>query len=60
MKIYAKTVQIMFNNDCIMIKDIRPGLKNINVQFIVLEVGAITLTKENREVRTFKVAEYVF
>lgn len=50
----------MFNNDCIMIKDIRPGLKNINVQFIVLEVGAITLTKENREVRTFKVAEYVF
>uniref|UniRef100_A0A336KAW5 CSON010151 protein n=1 Tax=Culicoides sonorensis TaxID=179676 RepID=A0A336KAW5_CULSO len=47
----------MFNNDCIMIKDIRPGLKNINVVFIVLEVGTMTLTKENREVRTFKVAD---
>lgn len=39
------------------IKDIRPGLKNINVVFIVLEVGVATLTKENREVRTFKVAD---
>lgn len=47
----------MFNNDCIMIKDIRPGLKNINVVFIVLEVGTMTLTKENREVRSFKVAD---
>ncbi|GJQ76925.1 hypothetical protein Trydic_g15123 [Trypoxylus dichotomus] len=35
----------------------RPGLKNINVVFIVLEVGHPTLTKENREVRTFKVAD---
>lgn len=43
--------------DCIAIKDIRPGLKNINVVFIVLEVGNATLTKENREVRTFKVAD---
>lgn len=43
--------------DCIAIKDIRPGLKNINVVFIVLEVGVATITKENREVRTFKVAD---
>lgn len=43
--------------DCIAIKDIRPGLKNINVVFIVLEVGLATITKENREVRTFKVAD---
>lgn len=35
----------------------RPGLKNINTVFIVLEVGHPTLTKENREVRTFKVAD---
>lgn len=41
----------------ISIKDIRPGLKNINVVFIVLEVGQATITKENREVRTFKVAD---
>ncbi|XP_063239974.1 SOSS complex subunit B homolog [Bacillus rossius redtenbacheri] len=41
----------------IQIKDIRQGLKNINVVFIVLEVGPPTVTKENREVRTFKVAD---
>lgn len=39
------------------IKDMRPGQKNINVTFIVLEVSHPTLTKENREVRTFKVAD---
>lgn len=47
----------MYNNDCILIKDIRPGLRNINVQFIVLEIGNATVTKENKEVRTFKVAD---
>lgn len=45
-------------SDCIPIKDIKPGLKNINVVFIVLEVGAVTVTKENREVRNFKVADH--
>lgn len=43
--------------DYVMIKDIRPGQKNINVVFIILEVGPPTHTKENREVRTFKVAD---
>nr|ABF18186.1 hypothetical conserved protein [Aedes aegypti] len=43
--------------EIIAIKDIYPGLKNINVIFIVLDVGPVTLTKENREVRTFKVAD---
>lgn len=43
--------------DFVLIKDIRPGQKNINVVFIVLEVGHPTITKENREVRTFKVAD---
>ncbi|XP_055707594.1 SOSS complex subunit B homolog isoform X1 [Phlebotomus papatasi] len=47
----------MFTTDCTAIKDIRAGLKNINVVFIVLEVGAATVTKENREVRTFKIAD---
>lgn len=50
------SVNAMYN-ETIAIKDIRPGLKNINVVFIVLEVGAATVTKENREVRTFKVAD---
>ncbi|GLH14811.1 SOSS complex subunit B homolog [Gryllus bimaculatus] len=43
--------------ELITIKDIRPGLKNLNVIFIVLEVGHPTVTKENREVRTCKVAD---
>ncbi|KAH0947794.1 hypothetical protein HN011_007387 [Eciton burchellii] len=43
--------------DYVLIKDIRPGQKNINVVFIVLEVSHPTITKENREVRTFKVAD---
>ena len=41
----------------VTIKDIRPGQKNINVDFIVLEVGHPTITKESREVRTCKVAD---
>ncbi|XP_014218754.1 SOSS complex subunit B homolog isoform X1 [Copidosoma floridanum] len=45
------------NNSYTMIKDIRPGLKNINVVFIILEVSHPTITKDNREVRTFKVAD---
>ncbi|KAH8255750.1 hypothetical protein KR038_010005 [Drosophila bunnanda] len=48
----------MYNVDCIAIKDIKPGLKNINVIFIVLEVGVATVTKENREVRNFKVGDH--
>lgn len=32
-------------------------MKNINVVFIILEVGAPTVTKENRVVRTFKVGD---
>uniref|UniRef100_A0A182YLB6 OB domain-containing protein n=1 Tax=Anopheles stephensi TaxID=30069 RepID=A0A182YLB6_ANOST len=43
--------------DLMAIKDIYPGMKNINVIFIILEIGPVTLTKENREVRTFKVAD---
>ncbi|XP_058464102.1 SOSS complex subunit B homolog [Malaya genurostris] len=43
--------------DIIAIKDIYPGLKNVNAIFIILDVGPVTLTKENREVRTFKVAD---
>ncbi|XP_022202422.2 SOSS complex subunit B homolog [Nilaparvata lugens] len=39
------------------IKDIRPDSKNMNLTFIVLEVGNPTLLKDNREVRTLKVAD---
>lgn len=43
--------------DLIAIKDIRSGMKNINVTFIVLEITAATKTKENREVFSFKIAD---
>ncbi|XP_066250783.1 SOSS complex subunit B homolog [Euwallacea similis] len=45
------------DSNYVQIKDMRPGLKNFNVIFIVLEVGPVNFTKENREVRTFKVAD---
>ncbi|XP_039602605.1 SOSS complex subunit B1-B [Polypterus senegalus] len=39
------------------VKDIKPGLKNLNVLFIVLETGRVTKTKDGHEVRTCKVAD---
>ncbi|XP_010879735.1 SOSS complex subunit B1-B [Esox lucius] len=39
------------------VKDIKPGLKNLNVIFIVLETGRVTKTKDGHEVRTCKVAD---
>ncbi|XP_005997303.1 SOSS complex subunit B2 [Latimeria chalumnae] len=46
------------NNDAyVFIKDIKPGLKNLNVVFIVLEIGRVTKTKDGHEVRSCKVAD---
>lgn len=39
------------------VKDIKPGLKNLSVIFIVLETGRVTKTKDGHEVRTCKVAD---
>ncbi|XP_077153666.1 SOSS complex subunit B1 [Ranitomeya variabilis] len=39
------------------VKDVKPGLKNLNVIFIVLETGRVTKTKDGHEVRTCKVAD---
>ncbi|XP_040281491.1 SOSS complex subunit B1 [Bufo bufo] len=39
------------------VKDVKPGLKNLNVLFIVLETGRVTKTKDGHEVRTCKVAD---
>ncbi|XP_052817368.1 SOSS complex subunit B1-like [Mya arenaria] len=39
------------------IKDVKPSQKNLNVIFIVLEVGAATRTKDNHTVRSCKVAD---
>ncbi|CAK1590815.1 unnamed protein product [Parnassius mnemosyne] len=47
----------IYQAEYIQIKDLKPGMKNINSIFIVLEVGPVTLTKEAREVRTLRVAD---
>ncbi|XP_032524073.2 SOSS complex subunit B homolog [Danaus plexippus] len=47
----------MSSTEYVQIKDLKPGMKNINAIFIVLEVGLPTLTKEAREVRTLRVAD---
>ncbi|XP_041989115.1 SOSS complex subunit B homolog [Aricia agestis] len=47
----------MNTTEYVQIKDLKPGLKNINAVFIVLDVGPPTLTKEAREVRTLRVAD---
>ncbi|XP_053311592.1 SOSS complex subunit B1 [Spea bombifrons] len=39
------------------VKDVKPGLKNLSVIFIVLETGRVTKTKDGHEVRTCKVAD---
>ncbi|XP_063115534.1 SOSS complex subunit B2 isoform X1 [Cavia porcellus] len=41
----------------IFIKDIKPGQKNLNIVFIVLEIGRVTKTKDGHEVRSCKVAD---
>ncbi|XP_006878993.1 PREDICTED: SOSS complex subunit B2 [Elephantulus edwardii] len=46
-----------FYHPPLLIKDIKPGLKNLNVIFIVLEIGRVTKTKDGHEVTSCKVAD---
>ncbi|XP_033101918.1 SOSS complex subunit B1-A-like [Anneissia japonica] len=39
------------------VKDLRPGFKNINLIFIVLDIGNPTKTKDGHDVRSIKVAD---
>ncbi|KAM5280364.1 SOSS complex subunit B2 [Ctenodactylus gundi] len=41
----------------LFIRDIKAGQKNLNVVFIVLEIGRVTKTKDGHEVRSCKVAD---
>ncbi|XP_056435859.1 SOSS complex subunit B2 isoform X1 [Gadus chalcogrammus] len=40
-----------------LIKDVKTGSKNLNIVFIVLEIGRVTKTKDGHEVRSCKVAD---
>ncbi|XP_052371586.1 nucleic acid binding protein 1b [Oncorhynchus keta] len=48
---------IVPNDAQFLIKDVRLGLKNLNLIFIVLEMGRVTKTKDGHEVRSCKVAD---
>uniref|UniRef100_A0A0B6YV49 OB domain-containing protein n=1 Tax=Arion vulgaris TaxID=1028688 RepID=A0A0B6YV49_9EUPU len=41
----------------VFLKDVRPGIKNLHIIFIVLEVGKPTHTKDGHDVRSCKVAD---
>ncbi|XP_030066020.1 SOSS complex subunit B2 isoform X1 [Microcaecilia unicolor] len=45
------------NESYVFIKDIKTGQKNINLIFIVLELGRVIKTKDGHEVRSCKVAD---
>lgn len=45
------------NESLFLIKDVKPGSKNLNIVFIVLEIGRVTKTKDGHEVRSCKVAD---
>ncbi|XP_043098433.1 nucleic acid binding protein 1b isoform X2 [Puntigrus tetrazona] len=45
------------NENVCLIKDLKPGLKNLNLVFIVLETGRVSKTKDGHEVRSCKVAD---
>ncbi|XP_062312286.1 SOSS complex subunit B2 isoform X1 [Osmerus eperlanus] len=45
------------NEALFLIKDVKPGSKNLNIVFIVLEIGRVTKTKDGHEVRSCKVAD---
>lgn len=39
------------------IRDLKPGMKNLSITFMILEIGRPNTTKEGHEVRTCKVAD---
>jgi len=41
----------------VIIKDLKPGAKNLNLMFIVLDVGKPSTTKDGHEIRTCRVAD---
>ncbi|KAF6041282.1 NABP2 [Bugula neritina] len=45
------------NGDTILIRELKSATKNVNLTFIVLDVGKPTQTKEGHKVRTCKVAD---
>ncbi|XP_052004605.1 SOSS complex subunit B2-like [Xyrauchen texanus] len=50
-------MSIISNEAVVLIKDVKPGSKNLNIVFIVLEIGRVTKTKDGHEVRSCRVAD---
>ncbi|CAG5123876.1 unnamed protein product [Candidula unifasciata] len=49
--------QLPPDSQFIFLKDVKPGMKNLHIIFIVLEVGKPTHTKDGHDVRSCKVAD---
>ncbi|CAM1294701.1 NABP2 (predicted) [Pycnogonum litorale] len=45
------------SQDTTNLRDLKPGMKNVNLVFIMLEMGRPNTTKEGHEVRTCKIAD---
>jgi len=39
------------------IKDLKPGMNGLSLSFIALDIGKVSVTKDNNEVRTVKIAD---
>ncbi|XP_076440290.1 SOSS complex subunit B1-A-like [Babylonia areolata] len=57
MAVGGKTDNKMGDTNWTFLKDIQPGMKNLYVNFIVLEISQPTRTKDGHYVRTVKVAD---
>ncbi|CAL8143811.1 unnamed protein product [Orchesella dallaii] len=49
--------QRMDNTPLVCVKDLRPGLKNLTMVLITLEIGKPSTTKDGHEVRSMRVAD---
>merc|ERR1712020_504990 len=56
---YSFSIISMYQNmgEFTLIRNLKPGMKDLSIMFIVLEIGRPTKTKEGHEVRSVKIAD---
>lgn len=47
----------MIMGEFTLIRNLKPGMKDLSIMFIVLEISRPTKTKEGHEVRSVKIAD---
>ena len=48
---------LMIMGEFTLIRNLKPGMKDLSIMFIVLEISRPTKTKEGHEVRSVKIAD---